>query len=694
MSLHDSRVNLRCRSGPNHSRQLIAGRQHIIPLAPRALVCPQDNNTLYLGPRNGNQFIIECSYDHYGGDETNGTILTTTFDGCVNLCDLQQACVAVSYVPNAQAGSPAPCYLKNILNKCGVIKQGVWSARRLDAPVVTLPDAPPAPLGNLQTPPAPDSPLGNGEPITPIVIVPETGHSPSSEFSPSPLGSPAQAIQPPGAAIQPIVGPGCLPPQGADVLGLPNHPHTSVVFEEVEATATVFEPSPCPSCQPNTITLWQPTTSVSFVTVTYTQPCMPTFPLQPPQNINLPLLGPPLRPPGSFLRPPLRPPLGLPPRPPIIHAAVTSTATIFAAPTLTQTVVGTVLSTISVGFETQTRTLNSLVYSTQTSTETIDDDPAHTIAAWAVTEFAAITTTPSPGWYSDCSNEWVDVSEHSCGCNREVRAGPPRAGYHIWRRDLMPKECVGSCTGVMHTTLRSSTTMTQYVTATGCPYGVQQLSDGQVQAPGQVAPAPAPIDQVSDEQVQVPENTPAQQLGDGQVQVSEESYSNEPDYESPVQQIDDGQVEIPPSSPPAPAPTSEAPPEESLEEEGEDEGYKEKGQEESDEEEGEEDGEEDIQQEETEEQGTQQQLGTPGESTESGKSASTGSPSANLLASTASTVFSTTVVPASSSLSQQSLASSSTTTTKTASIGKRCQCTVTVRIRCANHVNRWHCKAK
>lgn len=160
--------------------------------------------------------MSECYCDRYGGDERNVTVYTTTFDGCVRSCDTDSSCVAISYVPNAQAGSPGPCYLKNVLNENGVIRQTVWGARRLDAHTVSrpLPEAPPTPSIKLQPPrpPRPPSTPGNiqpfvglgsfpengfSDPLT-VVIVPEIVASSNLDGSTSLNGSPPQMLQPQG----------------------------------------------------------------------------------------------------------------------------------------------------------------------------------------------------------------------------------------------------------------------------------------------------------------------------------------------------------------------------------------------------------------------------------------------------------------------------------------------------------------
>lgn len=140
------------RSQPIDSRQRghRALGQQLSNVASGTLVCPTYDNTLYIPQPNGHEFVIECYYDRYGGDERNGTVYTTTFDSCIKSCDTDPTCVAVSYVPNAQAGSSGPCYLKNVLNQNVVVRQTVWGARRLDAPMISmpLPDVPTTPSVN------------------------------------------------------------------------------------------------------------------------------------------------------------------------------------------------------------------------------------------------------------------------------------------------------------------------------------------------------------------------------------------------------------------------------------------------------------------------------------------------------------------------------------------------------------------
>lgn len=77
--------------------------------------CPDSNGTTYTAAR-GEEFLLECFIDHYGGDLIMQ--YTDSYGSCMNVC------AALSWVPP----SPAPCYLKLRIG-AGIQSSDVWGAR-------------------------------------------------------------------------------------------------------------------------------------------------------------------------------------------------------------------------------------------------------------------------------------------------------------------------------------------------------------------------------------------------------------------------------------------------------------------------------------------------------------------------------------------------------------------------------------
>jgi hypothetical protein len=89
------------------------------PEAPKALTCAGENND------NGKQyknFEIECGNDH-GGADIGAVPTTTTFEQCMDACEENGECVAVSWVWGT-------CYMKSAANPGQTGVEHVWGAVR------------------------------------------------------------------------------------------------------------------------------------------------------------------------------------------------------------------------------------------------------------------------------------------------------------------------------------------------------------------------------------------------------------------------------------------------------------------------------------------------------------------------------------------------------------------------------------
>jgi hypothetical protein len=89
------------------------------PEAPKVLTCAGENND------NGKQyknFEIECGNDH-GGADIGAVPTTTTFEQCMDACEENGECVAVSWVWGT-------CYMKSAANPGQTGVEHVWGAVR------------------------------------------------------------------------------------------------------------------------------------------------------------------------------------------------------------------------------------------------------------------------------------------------------------------------------------------------------------------------------------------------------------------------------------------------------------------------------------------------------------------------------------------------------------------------------------
>ena len=89
------------------------------PEAPKALTCAGENND------NGKQyknFEIQCGNDH-GGADIGAVPTTTTFEQCMDTCEANGECVAVSWVWGT-------CYMKSAANPGQTGVEHVWGAVR------------------------------------------------------------------------------------------------------------------------------------------------------------------------------------------------------------------------------------------------------------------------------------------------------------------------------------------------------------------------------------------------------------------------------------------------------------------------------------------------------------------------------------------------------------------------------------
>nr|POE72736.1 wsc domain-containing protein [Quercus suber] len=82
--------------------------------------CPGSNSTIYTSAK-GNQYLIECSIDHQGGDVASTS--ANSLAQCIDACDLQAGCVDVSL-------SGVGCYMKSTLG-AAVAAANVYGAKLL-----------------------------------------------------------------------------------------------------------------------------------------------------------------------------------------------------------------------------------------------------------------------------------------------------------------------------------------------------------------------------------------------------------------------------------------------------------------------------------------------------------------------------------------------------------------------------------
>ncbi|ORY09987.1 hypothetical protein BCR34DRAFT_602445 [Clohesyomyces aquaticus] len=80
------------------------------------LLCPSDDDCIFTGTQPANitetrSFHIRCSRDFYGGDMRLAQV--GSFDECVQLCTVDELCVAVSYA----SGEVNFCYLKSTIDQ-------------------------------------------------------------------------------------------------------------------------------------------------------------------------------------------------------------------------------------------------------------------------------------------------------------------------------------------------------------------------------------------------------------------------------------------------------------------------------------------------------------------------------------------------------------------------------------------------
>ena len=65
-------------------------------------LCPYNNNTIYIGPTDGQHYPVQCGVDRDGGDYT-----PQSSTDCINLCDQNPVCVSAAWVHGGT------CYLKD-----------------------------------------------------------------------------------------------------------------------------------------------------------------------------------------------------------------------------------------------------------------------------------------------------------------------------------------------------------------------------------------------------------------------------------------------------------------------------------------------------------------------------------------------------------------------------------------------------
>lgn len=69
-----------------------------------SLSCPESNNTLYTAP-SGQDFVIECSIDHFRGDLSSLSV--PDLETCIAACDSNPECIDVSLSGSQSQSSSA-----------------------------------------------------------------------------------------------------------------------------------------------------------------------------------------------------------------------------------------------------------------------------------------------------------------------------------------------------------------------------------------------------------------------------------------------------------------------------------------------------------------------------------------------------------------------------------------------------------
>ncbi|KAF2119683.1 hypothetical protein BDV96DRAFT_642696 [Lophiotrema nucula] len=88
--------------------------------------CPDANGTTFTAP-SGATYAVECYWDRHDSDL--GVQKTSTLNTCIELCDADEACVDVSWVPGT-AGNTGYCYPKSAQNDY-TVNANVWGAREV-----------------------------------------------------------------------------------------------------------------------------------------------------------------------------------------------------------------------------------------------------------------------------------------------------------------------------------------------------------------------------------------------------------------------------------------------------------------------------------------------------------------------------------------------------------------------------------
>jgi PAN domain len=92
--------------------------------AAQQMTCPTNDGATYTA-KSGDQFLIQCGADYYGGDLSS--LWAETFEDCLEACDTTSGCLDVAY------HHPGYCYLKNTLT-APQQNSDVWGAKKLSAP--------------------------------------------------------------------------------------------------------------------------------------------------------------------------------------------------------------------------------------------------------------------------------------------------------------------------------------------------------------------------------------------------------------------------------------------------------------------------------------------------------------------------------------------------------------------------------
>jgi hypothetical protein len=76
------------------------------PAPTSSTLCPYNNNTIYIGPTDGQHYLVQCGVDRDGGDYNTSTTPQLLTD-CINLCDQNPVCVSAAWVHRGT------CHLKD-----------------------------------------------------------------------------------------------------------------------------------------------------------------------------------------------------------------------------------------------------------------------------------------------------------------------------------------------------------------------------------------------------------------------------------------------------------------------------------------------------------------------------------------------------------------------------------------------------